>query len=709
MSFAFSPFAGVDTAAFAHRQPLRATPTHGAGGAEKTDTLFEFREAPGGPQWPVKDGEAIELSAPRRALTAGDTTLFARDSSSPAPILAEPSPAVASDPNRPSDSLFESTVEPLRAPDGGNKANLKAALAALLAASTPPGGKDSLDAPSRSPTPLGALPAGRFQAGIGAPTPGSVLKGLPERAPQLPVAPAGLPRRSLGGAALRRASMAPGRRATIAPPFTSVTLAPAPLTYVELLDTLNVAWKEHSRARRSSAAPGADPAPSTLAQALRLFCLTAPRADGQAAEQAALEEAWTAAERGAAQAAAEADAHPSLTARAAAAALATRDDAALTALRDSASALQRAAKESAKAAVSRVRLDAGAAQLASLQSNLAMLAEQLASVEAARGLLAEAAAGVAALGVDRNAEQQRFATQRQAASADHFAAARQAAAAEQRRVAAAAADRDTADALQRERAAMSRLQDLRKQAAAATAHLASAREHVGGIASRSAMCASDAAASLERGAEADILASLVGWQLATLTPDGVVLALDGGIFQLCASFTADGVAATAKILPPPPGTLPFGRFAPDRSLFAASLAAPLECTGPDMPRALRPLALRCARATEAVLELDRCVAAFPRLSSARCVGRTVTLSFILLQPAMRKITVALELPESADPDVAFGACNAAVLSAPEDSCAPVVAEIYASLRSMGLGQRRLLRACRILDDALLGGLTAPQR
>jgi hypothetical protein len=165
--------------------------------------------------------------------------------------------------------------------------------------------------------------------------------------------------------------------------------------------------------------------------------------------------------------------------------------------------------------------------------------------------------------------------------------------------------------------------------------------------------------------------------------------------------------ARAELLPPPPGAPARGRGAPDRAVLAAALAEPLASQGTDARAALRPLALRCARAADAVAELDECIAAFPRLAAARCVGgRRVTLDFVLLtQPGSgvppRKLHAALTLPEGGEPhaplaDVAVRARAGAGLPSDE--------ELSARVAAVAPGLRRLLRVCAALDAALAEGL-----
>jgi hypothetical protein len=804
---AYSPSVGLGMGA------LRATPTrdetlHAACAelaavvppADDDDTLFAFRAAPGGADADMLDGDDVaalpaardtppavgqgapasarksERKASRAPSGPRDTTLFAWEpesnpgSAMPVPIAARPS---ATD-----DSLFASTATldadaaarlaaalpagiHAAAPASPNEldatqdgaahaAALKARLAAMLAG-TPPGDA-SLEPPSRSPTPVGALRPGGAAGGAtstfafggafgAAATPAaggqSVLRGLPTAAPPVPQ-PQGLPRRSMGGAALRRASVMGGagmRRGSVAfmpqaaPTPAPAAAAPSPVleralapaeaapSYAATLDALRVSWKEHVRARRSSVAAGlayqAVP-PATLQQALRLWCIAAPEAEAAEALRDAYEKEWASAASAVASGAARADAAPPRLARAAAAACVSGDDVALAALRDEAYRLQRACKDGGKARAAQLRLSAGAAHAAQLRQHLAALRDQAAQLGEARAALADVAAGVAALGVAAAAGRSAAAFSARDKAAHGVQSRATAAAAQQRRAAADALRREAVLAEGRVSAATARREQLRSALAHAAHRLATARRGApagpaaaADAASRradAAAAAQAAQAALERGAEADILARCAGFSLDACSGDAVSLVLAGSLFRITTALTPSGAVATAELLPPPAGAPLRGRGAPDRAVLAAALAAPLSSAGSDARAALRPLALRCARATDIVAELDEAVAAFPQLAAVRCPGgRTVALDWVQLVPpgaalAPRKLCAAITLPEGADTQQPLA--DVAVRARAGAADMPTEAELAARVAAVAPGTRRLLRVCAVLHAAV---------
>jgi hypothetical protein len=636
-------------------------------------------------------------------------------------------------------------------------AALKAKLAAMLAG-TPPGDA-SLEPPSRSPTPLGmqaqaqamrdqhggAAATGTFyfpNGGVSATPvgpPGSVLRGLPLGPPPVPapLAGPGLPRRSLGGAALRRASYMPPPASRAAAAAAAPTAAPTPLpavaeralaapsapplSYASLLEALGITWKEHVRARRSSVMPGglggAAAPPATLEQALRVWCINMPEADAAEALREALEREWKRASSAAAAGAAALDELPPPLASAVAAAQAAGDDAALEGMREDAKRLQRACKDAAKACVLRERLTSGARHLEVLKANAALLAEQEATLSAAHESLADVTAGVAALGVAAGAARSAAAGARRDSAAASMRSAAAAAAEAQRRAAIVAAREETAASQARIAAAGARAAEIAAATAAARARVEAARARAAGplAAAGTATQRADAAAAaaaqiaaVDRAAEAEILAHVCGWTYEGATSSSVQLLLNGGAFRITAAYM-DGAGSTAtaraQALPAPADVPLRGRGAPERLALVSALAAPLECTAAGLPEVVRALALRCARATDVNFELDDCIAAFPHLVSVRVNAeeRSVSFEFALLQPKWeRKIGATLMLPAEADPLAPLEGYSARVRFYEGGHLTPEA--LTKRVVGVAPGLRRLMRTCAVLDAALMEGV-----
>lgn len=776
-SMLFSPSLALGR--YASMQPLGATPTRdetmdvmagGAGVASPDgeeggdDTLFAFRTSPGGQagvaeemdeETPPLVGQGPpSMMRARRSTGAvpAETTIFSYDPDSTAETGAQALPPRSSATD---DSLFASTVSweaqaaqraaalaaqrrsPSPLPAGSPvdeeglldstgdtqayAAALKAKLAAMLNGT--PTGDTSLEPPSRSPTPVHGF--------FGGPTPGggaSVLRGLPV-APQ-PLASAlvqpGLPRRSMGGAALRRASFMPQphhpqqqQQQTVpasiprpAPP-PSTALARPPLSYAALCESMGVSWKDHVRARRSSVMPcglGAAAPPSTLDQALRLWCITAPEVEAQDALREALEREWEAAADGVAAATARIDQAPPKACFDAARA----DEATLAAMREDAKAMQRACKAAAKGRAAQLRAAANGELIEKLRGNVTLLDEHLDMVASAKIALEDVAAGIATMAASAAPAP---AVARPAASAT-MQAAQLSARLSAHQAALAAAQENTATAEARLASLSARRTQVQAALANAQARLARAtgRPTSATAAADAASAHADAAAAtaaaaaaLDRGAEADILAKVSGWRVTRLGAESVSLELSGAAFCLHASFEQGGagVSASAEVLPAPAGAPLRGRGAPERIALAAQLAAPLTAHGARMPEALQPLALRCGRATDALLELDACVAAYPRLASIACgeqlPERTLVLSFVLLQPVQRKLIATLTLPPGADPYAHWAVDVAARIGADGMRAA---ADIGARCAAVAPGLRRIARIAAVLDEELLAGVDA---
>ena len=624
-------------------------------------------------------------------------------------------------------------------------AALKAKLAAMLAGT--PTGDTSLEPPSRSPTPVtmhhhhftaaatGAAPhtaGGNVTAAFtpAAPNaamapPGSVLRGLPVAPPPQPhvLAQPGLPRRSLGGPALRRVSFMPQQhhqQHQQAPPPPPVAPRPhasprqvAPLSYGALLDTLGVSWKEHVRARRSSVAQpqwGAAPAaPATLDQALRLWCLTVPEVEAQDTLREALEQRWEEAQRLVAARATEVDARPPQACFAAASA----DDAALQGLREEALRMQRACKAAAKGACARLRAAANAQHVEKLGANIRLLDEQLALVRSHNEALTDVMSGISTLaGAARTQAQAQGAGPSQV-----MQAAMMRATLTQRQAQLAAAQQARAEGDARAAEAAATRARLSAELAGVTARLDRARAASGNTTSYSGDAYAEddtqaASAAVERRAETDILEKVCGWHLAGVTPSDVTLALAGGMFTLRAAFVdgaSQGVQASAEVVTSrwagDSGIK--GRSRADRLALAAHLAAPLQSSGAAMRDAVAPLAVRCARATGVVEDLEACVAAFPRLvvTVLSAEERTVQLKFSINQPdvdgARRQLTarVVLQPGGAQGMQVAVAAVVGAAHMRP-------AADITADCAAVAPGVRCMQRLCAVLQADLMRGLSA---
>ena len=623
-------------------------------------------------------------------------------------------------------------------------AALKAKLAAMLAGT--PTGDTSLEPPSRSPTPVtmhhhhftaGPAPhtaGGNVTAAFtpAAPSaamapPGSVLRGLPVAPPPQPhvLAQPGLPRRSLGGPALRRVSFMPQQHhyaaAAAPPPPPAVAPRPqasprqvAPLSYGALLDTLSVTWKEHVRARRSSVAQqwGAAPAPpATLDQALRLWCLTVPEVEAQDTLREALEQRWEEVQRLVAARANEVDAHPPQACFAAS----TGDEATLQALREDALRMQRACKAAAKGACARLRAAANAHHAEKLGANIRLLDEQLALVRSHNEALTDVMSGISTLaGAARTQAQHGGAGPSQVMQSAMLRAT-----VAQRQAQLAAAQQARAEGDARAAEATATRARLAAELAAVTARLDRARAASGGAHTASysgdAYAEDDgqaASAAVERRAEADILEKVCGWRLAGVSPGDVTLALAGGMFTLRAAFVdgaSQGVQATAEVSASRwPGDAGIkGRSRADRLALAAHLAAPLHSSGAAMRDAVAPLAVRCARATGVVEDLEACVAAFPRLVvTVLCAEeRTVQLKFSINQPdvdgARRQLTARVVLLPGGGQGMQVAV--AAVVGAAHMRPA---ADITADCAAVAPGVRCMQRLCAVLQADLMRGLSA---
>jgi hypothetical protein len=686
-------------------------PSRGASNVD--DSLFATTAVPGGQ---AAGEDAVMMDAAGAAFM-------------PAPQVLAGSPVAEADPL----DLTQDT--------DAYAAALKAKLAAMLAGT--PTGDTSLEPPSRSPTPVtmhhhhftaavtGAAPhtvGGNVTTAFtpAAPNaamapPGSVLRGLPVAPPPQPhvLAQPGLPRRSLGGPALRRVSFMPQHQQQPPPPPVAAPRPQAsprqvaPLSYGALLDTLSVSWKEHVRARRSSVAQPqwgpAPAAPATLDQALRLWCLTAPEVEAQDTLREALEQRWEEAQRLVATRATEVDARPPQACFAAARA----DDAALQGLREEALRMQRACKAAAKGACARLRAAANAQHVEKLGANIRLLDEQLALVRSHNEALTDVMSGISTLaGAARTQAQAQGAGPSQVMQA---AMMRATLAQRQAQLAAAQQARAEGDARAAE-AAATRAR-LAAELAGVTARLDRARADSGNNTSHSSDAYAEddtqaASAAVERRAEADILEKVCGWHLAGVTPGDVTLALAGGMFTLRAAFV-DGasqeVRASAEVVASRwPGDSGIkGRSRADRLALAAHLAAPLQSSGVAMRDAVAPLAVRCGRATGVVEDLEACVAAFPRLvvTILSAEERTVQLKFSINQPdvdgARRQLTarVVLQAGGAQGMQVAVAAVVGAAHMRP-------AADITADCAAVAPGVRAMQRLCAVLQADLMRGLSA---
>jgi len=479
-----------------------------------------------------------------------------------------------------------------------------------------------------------------------------------------------------------------------------------PLSYGALLDVLNLSWKEHVRARRSSVvgpAGGIAPPPSTLDQALRLWCLAVPEVEATDALREALERAWEDAQRQVGALAAQVEASPPPLCVAAA----TADEAAMQDMRLEAQRVQRACKAAAKGSCTRLRLSTNSQLIAKLKGNAKLLDEQLLLVRSHRESLADVMSGISQLA----AAAPRAPAAAAAGALDSPAMLRATLAQRQAQLASAAQARVHGEARAAE-AATNRAR-LAAELAAASASLdrarsASAVDDLGSQVDSLAI-----SAAVERSAEADILTKVCGFSISAVTAGSVTLDLAGGLFRVHAAYADNlqAVVATAEVVPAGgdavSSSVAWGRSRSDRLTLAAHLASPLTSSGTSVRDAAAPLALRCARAADMLSDLEDCVCAFPRLvvTVLSPEQRTVQLKFSINQPeasgARRPLTARETLPAGADPQ---GAVEVDVVATVGAAHMRDAAHIGADCVAVTPGLRRLQRICRVLHADLLQGV-----